>query len=532
MQVFQGTDYRVETLRQQVKGAENQLRRLRYQLLHAERQAELQREQQLRQHHDGGFPQEWMTETVAALQSSWTGSLEGFGGPAPSAEASAGKDGDVIMDGDGAVEGPPAKWPLSAQEYKRYGRQLIMPEIGLPGQLRLKEAKVLIIGAGGLGCPAAAYLAGAGIGTLGLVDGDTVEESNLHRQIAHSTSRIGAKKVDSAIEYLRSLNPLTNYHPHPSHLTPQTALALFASYDLILDCTDHPTSRYLISDASVLAHKPLVSASALRKDGQLIVLNNPPLPPGETHGGPCYRCIYPQPPPPETVLSCGEGGILGPVVGIMGVLQALEAIKVLVAKPTPAQATEGGTDPPRPSLLAFSAWEGKPFNSYRMRGRRKNCAACSASATISTESLTSGSLDYVAFCGAAGVVDVLPAESKVGVKELAQLARERAGGEGRKRWYENVLDVRDETQFGICALEGSVNVPWKGDAGSWVQRAREASSAVAEGGRCFVVCRLGNDSQLATKALRDHAVATAGWKHVEGGFEAWRREVDPEWPDY
>lgn len=316
---------------------------------------------------------------------------------------------------------------------------------------------------------------------------------------------------------------------YPSHLTPQTALPLFTFYDLILDCTDHPSSRYLISDAAVLTQKPLISASALRKDGQLIVLNNPPLPPGSQNGGPCYRCIYPKPPPPESVLSCGEGGILGPVVGVMGVLQALEAVKVLVAKAPPA-AVDG---PARPSLLTFAAWESNPFNSYRMRGRRKDCAVCSTEASIGAQSLSSGSLDYVAFCGTAVALDVLPPEGRIGAGAFAELVglRDEGGWKGKK--YADVVDVRDETQFGICALEGSTNVPWTGDAESWYLKAREASRAVSEGEGCYVVCRLGNDSQLATKVLRDKAADWASnLKHIEGGFEAWRREVDPEWPDY
>lgn len=229
MQVFQGTDYRVEALRQQVKGAEDQLRRLRHQLLHAERQAEIQREQ-LGQALDEDFPQEWMTETVAALQSSWTGNLEGFGGPAPAVQAPV-KDEEMELNDEAAATPQVPRWPLSAQEFKRYGRQLIMPEIGLPGQLKLKEAKVLIVGAGGLGCPAAAYLAGVGVGTLGLVDGDTVEESNLHRQVAHSTARVGMKKVESAIEYLRAYV-----------LTPPQLLAIYIHRTPSTDPTHSPAS--------------------------------------------------------------------------------------------------------------------------------------------------------------------------------------------------------------------------------------------------------------------------------------------------
>jgi adenylyltransferase/sulfurtransferase len=178
----------------------------------------------------------------------------------------------------------------------------------------------------------------------------------------------------------------------------------------VLDCTDHPTSRYLISDACVLTGKPLVSASALKTEGQLIVLNNPPKPPEELSGGPCYRCIFPKPPPAESVLSCGEGGILGPVVGIMGVLQALEAIKVLTKQDKTANTnpstTKGVEEPPRASLLMFSAYSNPQFRTMRLRSRRDTCAACSAERTISADSLTSGSLDYIAFCGRTAPVNV------------------------------------------------------------------------------------------------------------------------------
>ena len=181
--------------------------------------------------------------------------------------------------------------------------------------------------------------------------------------------------------------------PHIFRLSPETAISTFKDYDVILDCTDTPASRYLISDTCVLLGKTLVSASALRIDGQMMVLNNPPLPPGDPNGGPCYRCVFPKPPPPESVVSCGDGGILGPVVGVMGVLQALEAIKVITQK-TPIEAS---ADPP--SLLIFSAYSNPMFRSIRLRSRKAKCASCSAHATVTKQALESGSLDYVHFCG-------------------------------------------------------------------------------------------------------------------------------------
>nr|OQO21173.1 hypothetical protein B0A51_10916 [Rachicladosporium sp. CCFEE 5018] len=417
-----------------------------------------------------------------------------------------------------------SRWPLLNEEYTRYGRQMILPEVGLPGQLRLKNAKVLIVGVGGLGCPAAAYLAGAGVGTLGLVDGDTVEASNLHRQIAHSTATVGMSKVDSAIKYLSSLNPLIRYERHPEHLTPFSAVDVFSRYDLVLDCTDRPSSRYLISDAAVLTGKPLVSASALKTEGQLVVLNNPPLPPGDHAGGPCYRCVFPKPPPAESVLSCGEGGILGPVVGVMGVLQALEAIKILVAKPMSTDSRDGAGDPEpaRPTLLMFSANSQPQFRSVRLRTRRKDCAACSSAAKISRQSLTSGSLDYETFCGTVAPVDMLPAESQISAADFSNLPSDSRG---------ILIDTRDDTQYGICALPGAINVPWTGDAKSWAAKAASIDGIASADGPAYVVCRLGNDSQLAVNALRQHSIR-AEVKGIKGGLKAWREQVDPLWPDY
>ncbi|OQN99281.1 hypothetical protein B0A48_15130 [Cryoendolithus antarcticus] len=417
-----------------------------------------------------------------------------------------------------------SRWPLLNEEYTRYGRQMILPEVGLPGQLRLKNAKVLIVGVGGLGCPAAAYLAGAGVGTLGLVDGDTVEASNLHRQIAHSTATVGMSKVDSAIKYLFSLNPLVRYERHPEHLTPSSAINVFSRYDIVLDCTDRPSSRYLISDAAVLTGKPLVSASALKTEGQLVILNNPPRPPGDPAGGPCYRCIFPKPPPAESVLSCGEGGILGPVVGVMGVLQALEAIKILVASPIASDASNGmaEAEPAKPTLLMFSAYSQPQFRSVRLRTRRKDCVACSSSATISQGGLTSGSLDYETFCGTVALADMLPVESRISATEFSNLPSDRKSV---------LIDTRDETQYGICALPGSIHIPWTGDAKSWAAKASSMDEITSAGGSTYVVCRLGNDSQLAVKALREHT-GFSNVKDFKGGLRAWREQVDPQWPDY
>ncbi|KAI1277440.1 adenylyltransferase [Xylaria sp. FL0933] len=448
------------------------------------------------------------------------------------------------------------KWPLKEEEYARYGRQLILPSVGIKGQLRLKSAAVLIVGAGGLGCPAAAYLAGAGVGILGVVDGDTVEISNLHRQIAHSTSRVGAKKVDSLVQYCRDLNPNVTYIAHDSHLMPQNAEAIVRSYDVVLDCTDHPTSRYLISDICVLLGKPLVSASALRTDGQLIVLNNPPAPQGSPvdEGGPCYRCVFPRPPPAESVISCGEGGILGPVVGVMGVLQALEAIKLIAAGintntqiQTQSQTineTENGINqlPPKerptPSLLLFSATSSTPFRSIRMRGRRSDCFACSAASKLTLKELRSGSLDYVQFCGVTAPIDILQPEERVSATTYYKSTLQDEAEEKKKGSL--LLDVREKEHFDIANIPGSINIPFStfqsksrstsnGDAPhlEWLPQDVDSDMPI------YVVCRVGNDSQLVTKKLKDMGLDRQGERFIgdiKGGMKAWKLEVDQTMP--
>ncbi|KAL1794891.1 hypothetical protein ACET3X_006707 [Alternaria dauci] len=428
------------------------------------------------------------------------------------------------------------RWPLQKNEYKRYGRQLIMPEIGLKGQLHLRDARVLIVGVGGLGCPAAAYLVGAGVGTVGLVDDDVVEESNLHRQILHSTARIAMTKVESAMVALKSLNPNVTLIPHISRLSPETAISIFKEYDLVLDCTDTPASRYLISDACVLLRKPLVSASALRIDGQMMVLNNPPLPPGDPNGGPCYRCVFPKPPPPESVVSCGDGGILGPVVGVMGVLQALEAIKVLTQRPTTTPA-----DPP--SLLLFSAYSNPMFRSIRLRSRKAKCAACSSYSTVTREALESGSQDYVQFCGSVVAnTSLLAPEERISAKNYAQI---RSGvnpftGTVSKKDSHLLVDVREKVQFELCHIDGSINVPFSTvsvtrqtdyatEEGTWIKMLRQSEKPI------FVVCRLGNDSQVTVRKMKQLGLDAGGKRYIgdiKGGLKAWRSAVDTEFPDY
>ncbi|KAH8434025.1 HesA/MoeB/ThiF family protein [Aspergillus melleus] len=429
------------------------------------------------------------------------------------------------------------KWPLLGEEYRRYGRQMIVPQLGLQGQLKLRAAKVLLVGAGGLGCPAALYLAGAGVGTIGLVDGDTVDTSNLHRQVLHRSENVGKLKVDSAIEYLRELNPHPTYIPHRAHLSPQEAPGIFEKYDLILDCTDNPATRYLISDTAVLLEKPLVSASALRTEGQLMVLNNPPRPVGDKTGGPCYRCVFPRPPPANSILSCADGGIIGPVVGTMGVLQAVEAIKVITA-------AVDETKPP--SLLIFSAYSAPQFRSIKLRSRRPNCAVCSAEATVTLDSVKSGSTDYVFFCGTVNPESLLTPEERISPLEY-QTLYSQSSGESQPQKQPTIIDVREKVQYDICSLDNSVNVPistiLSGTATTSTEGSEQSTppswlpEPIASDltGPIYVVCRLGNDSQIAVKKLKESGLDRSGQRtiaDIRGGFRAWREQVDPEWPEY
>ncbi|MCJ1354046.1 MAG: Urmylation protein [Icmadophila ericetorum] len=435
------------------------------------------------------------------------------------------------------------KWPLDADEYSRYGRQMIIPEIGLEGQLSLKNASILVVGLGGLGCPAAVYLAGAGVGTIGLIDGDTVELSNLHRQILHTTHGLGQLKVQSAATHLRRLNPTVRYVTHEESLSPATSVEIFDKYDLILDCTDRPSTRYLISDASVLTGKPLIFASALRTEGQLMVLINPPSGGVGGLGGPCYRCVFPKPPPAENVATCAEGGILGPVVGVMGVLMALEAVKLLTSRRGSQDRRQGkagileGKDA---SMLLFTAYSSPQFRQVRLRGKRTQCIACSANATITKETLSSGSLDYEVFCGLTHPVKLLSEEERIDSREMrkAQLSRKN----------HIILDVRDETQYGLCHLENSINIPYPLIEALPIRKEDDPEpepllssgplSKLHDGPDdtpIYVLCRFGNDSQLAVRKLKELGYDQGGKRWVgdiKGGLKAWKKDVDPGWPDY
>ncbi|WEW61385.1 Urmylation protein [Emydomyces testavorans] len=435
------------------------------------------------------------------------------------------------------------KWPLLQEEYRRYGRQMIVDQIGIQGQLKLRNASVLIVGAGGLGCPAALYLAGAGVGTIGIIDGDTVEASNLHRQILHSTKSVGKSKVDSAIEHLQELNPHPKYIPYRTRLTPQHAPAIFEKHDIILDCTDNPATRYLISDTAVLLGKPVISASALRTEGQLMILNYPPKPPGDASGRPCYRCVFPKPPPADSVVSCADGGIIGPVVGLMGVMQALETIRVITSPFT----TETGEQSIVPSLQLFSAYSTPPFRNIRLRKRRANCAACSANGSISLDSLRHGLTDYIQFCGSLNPPFLLRDDQRITPADYSTAHSTLSLLDGMSQ-APILIDVRENVQYDICSLPNSINIPISqilSSSPSSKGRRLETDDAelpawlpgsiLHSRSSVYVICRQGNDSQIAVQRLKELGIDRNGERTVadiKGGLKAWRRDVEPEFPDY
>ncbi|KAI3604569.1 molybdenum cofactor synthesis 3 [Moniliophthora roreri] len=387
--------------------------------------------------------------------------------------------------------------PLPLADYRRYGRQMILDGFGLEGQLGLRNASVVVIGAGGLGCPALQYLGASGVGRIGIIDHDVVELSNLQRQILHSEDTLGLPKAESASIALKRMNASLNIDTIIEALTPQNAEALLASYDVILDCTDNAPTRYLLSDAAVALGKPLVSGAAQKFEGQLCVYNL-----GER--GPCYRCLFPKPPASENVGTCEETGILGVVTGIVGNLQALEAIKIITG-------LHDGT----PSLLIFSALGIPPFRSIKLRARKPSCLACGEHKQVIQET------DYIQFCGGAtpnweqrGLVD---SDSGLRISALEALVDDPKV---------MLIDVRPRTEFDICHLPQSRHVPL-----SHIVASPSEYAASEPDTQIFFICRLGNDSQIAAEALRgvkpDIVV-----KDVIGGLRAWSRDIDPSFPVY
>ena len=387
------------------------------------------------------------------------------------------------------VQSPNGTVELSNDEIARYSRHLIMPEVALDGQKKLKAARVLTVGTGGLGSPLALYLAAAGIGTLGIVDFDVVDESNLQRQIIHGTSDVGRPKVESARDKIKDINPNVEVVVHEEALTSENALSIFADYDVIVDGTDNFPTRYLVNDACVLLGKPNVYGSIFRFEGQASVF--------WAEEGPCYRCLYPEPPPPGLVPSCAEGGVLGILPGAIGVVQATEAVKLIL----------GIGEPLIGRLMLYDAL-GMSFREMKLR-KDPGCPICGENPTV-TELI-----DYEEFCG---IPQANAAEEKNGVPEItvSELKSKLDKGEPIK-----VLDVREPHEYEVANI-GVKLVP----LGELPQRLAEFDRDE----NFAVHCKTGGRSARAVKLLQDAGFGNV--YNVKGGITAWSEEIDPSVPKY
>jgi sulfur-carrier protein adenylyltransferase/sulfurtransferase len=379
---------------------------------------------------------------------------------------------------------------LTREEVQRYSRHLIMPEVGMDGQRKLKAGSVVCIGAGGLGSPAAMYLAAAGIGTLGIVDFDTVDASNLHRQIIYGTSDVGRRKLEASGERIASLNPGVKVVEHETALTSKNALDILRDYDVVLDGTDNFQTRYLVNDACVLLGKPNAYGSIFRFDGQASVF--------AVKGGPCYRCLYPEPPPPGLVPSCAEGGVLGVLPGIIGIIQATEAIKLIL----------GTGQPLVGRLLLYDALQMR-FRELKLR-RDPDCPVCGDHPTIRAL------VDYDAFCGITPP-QAQPAASGVPEVTVEELKKQLDRGENVF-----VLDVREPNEYQICKIAGSKLIP----LGELPQRVAELDRD-----RDLIVhCKMGGRSAKAVALLQERGFTRV--RNLKGGILAWIDRVDPTQSKY
>ncbi|MDQ2867594.1 MAG: molybdopterin-synthase adenylyltransferase MoeB [Verrucomicrobiota bacterium] len=367
----------------------------------------------------------------------------------------------------------------------RYARQIALPEVGLAGQKRLRAARVLCLGAGGLGSPAALYLAAAGVGTIGLVDADVVDLSNLHRQLLHGSSDVGRPKLDSARDRLREVNPSLHLETHQTRFTAANAADLVARYDLVIDGSDNLPTRYLSSDVCVWARKPNIYGAVHRFEGQLSVFA-PHL------GAPCYRCLFPDPPPADAIPSCAEAGVLGAVPGLVGTLQALEAMKIILQYGEPLLGR----------LLHIDATQMR-FREFSLR-RDPSCPVCGTKPTITAP------IDYEQFCRA-------QTDARVPEISVTQL---------HERLQRNdkiaLLDVREPYEFEIARLPDATLIP----LGELPERFRELAAAQ----ELVVLCKSGVRSARAVEFLRENGFRSA--LNLAGGIDAWRAEIDPALPKY
>jgi len=410
-----------------------------------------------------------------------------------SKDATAAQDGDTIslvpsIAGGSALAAPPQEMALSNDEILRYSRHLIIPEVGIEGQRKLKSAKVLLVGAGGLGAPLGLYLAAAGIGRIGIVDFDVVDFTNLQRQVIHFTQDVGRKKLDSAAEKMQAINPHVAIAKHETALSSENALGILKDYDIVVDGTDNFPTRYLVNDACVLLGKPNVYGSIFRFEGQATVF--------AYQGGPCYRCLYPEPPPPGLVPSCAEGGVLGILPGTIGLIQATETVKMIL----------GIGEPLVGRLLLYDAL-GMRFRELKLR-RNPECPVCGEHRTITRL------IDYQQFCGIPQTRETKVTENEIDVTEVkAKLDR----GD-----HFVLIDVREPHEYRICNIPAAKLIPL-GDFPKHVHEFDPSADIV-------IYCRSGVRSAKACAILRQ-----AGFEHVrnmKGGILAWSDKVDRSVPKY
>lgn len=381
---------------------------------------------------------------------------------------------------------------LSPAEIQRYARHLIMPEVAMGGQKRLKASKVLCIGTGGLGSPLSLYLAAAGVGTIGLVDFDVVDVSNLQRQIIHFTTDVGRPKVQSALEKLTAINPDLVVNVHEHRVDSSNALELFAGYDVIVDGTDNFPTRYLVNDACVLLGKPNVYGSIFRFDGQASVFFPP--------HGPCYRCLYPEPPPPDLVPNCAEGGVLGILPGFIGVVQATETVKLLL-----------GTG--RPLIGRLMLYDALDMTVREMKVRKNpKCPICGPNPTIT------GLIDYEQFCGVRGE-EAAVASSDSSADEITAVALKARIDRGERPF---ILDVRNPEEIAICRIAGSTVIPLPELPARMGELDRDVPMVVH--------CKSGKRSAQAIETLRKAGFTRL--TNLTGGILTWIRDVDPSLPAY
>jgi molybdopterin/thiamine biosynthesis adenylyltransferase/rhodanese-related sulfurtransferase/molybdopterin converting factor small subunit len=409
------------------------------------------------------------------------------------------KDGDTVslvpsIAGGSTVAAPPEAATLSNDEILRYSRHLIIPEVGIEGQQKLKAAKVLLVGAGGLGAPLGLYLAAAGVGRIGMVDFDVVDFTNLQRQVIHSTADVGRKKLDSAADKMKAINPNVELVKYDVALSSENALDILKDYDMVVDGTDNFPTRYLVNDACVLLNKPNVYGSIFRFEGQATIF--------ATEGGPCYRCLYPEPPPPGLVPSCAEGGVLGILPGTVGLIQATEAVKLIL----------GIGEPLIGRLLLYDALAMR-FRELKLR-KNPECPMCGEHRTITKL------IDYHQFCGVPQQAAPSPAqETKVNEGEIDVTELKEKMDRGDKFV---LIDVREPHEYRICSIPGSTLIPL-GEFPTHIKEFDPEADIV-------IHCKSGMRSAKACGILRQN-----GFQHVRnvvGGILAWSDKVDPSVPKY